>query len=343
MAYNPIDYLGLSCPSGGDFYICQDSKVRFLGCCDINPCGSDECPSSALHPASFNTDKYNLIEKQKCASSNKVAEWYTCGNGSSFLGCCVSDACHNNGVCSKNDLVGARLADDQGFASIFLTPTASTSTSSAISSTPTIASSPTPTTPIPNPAPGSIGQGSSIGGIVGAVLGGLSILGLIAFVFLRYRRRRRKARAIVQPDDDAPQPWSPYHGEATLFVITFQSRNTYVNASLDSFRNSSALPPAPVSPLTAASTRPLSLSASLSSLIGLKRTSGSKSRSSQTFDNRESSTPDYGQSSPGLLNPIAELENLQPRRPADPGRLQNSVHYEVEGSIPNVGYRPTAS
>ncbi|ROV97517.1 hypothetical protein VSDG_04545 [Cytospora chrysosperma] len=70
---NPIDTLGLSCPNGGDFYVCQDSKLQFLGCCASDPCadGSGHCPQSDLRYSSFDTDTYDNISTQSCVGKGR--------------------------------------------------------------------------------------------------------------------------------------------------------------------------------------------------------------------------------------------------------------------------------
>ncbi|KAI1752869.1 hypothetical protein F4782DRAFT_104127 [Xylaria castorea] len=325
MNYDPISYLGLSCPFGGSFYVCQGSKIEFLGCCDVDPCSS-ECPSSALHPASFNTSRYHEISAQSCVGSASPSLWYTCINGPGFLGCCASNPCDNEGVCREDDLLGARLADDPKSASVFLTATtAATVTSAASTSTPTDGSTSASTstaittTQIPSPTPTIASKGNSpapTAGIVGGILGGLVILMLFAFVFFQYRRRIIKELATAQSDEDTLRPpWSPYH---------------------DSFRSSPTMPPAPVSPLSMASRHHKSLSASLSSLIGFKHGSAAKRQNFRKSD-WIPGTHDSRQVSPGFLDPVAELDSLPSGGLMVQGPLHNTVHYEVEGSKVGVG------
>ncbi|KAI3337560.1 hypothetical protein HD806DRAFT_43456 [Xylariaceae sp. AK1471] len=349
MSYDPISYLGLSCPSGGDFYICQGSETRFLGCCDIDPCDENGCPSSAVHPASFNANRYSEIPAESCASSSKPSLWYTCTNGPTFLGCCSSNPCNNEGVCPEDDLVGAALDDDPSKASVFLTiatatstsspstlipPTTPTSTSSSNRSTSTPASSVIPATPTPSPASAPANQRISRAGIVGGVLGGLVVLGLIVFLFFRCRRRKGRALATAPTDEDgvatSQPPWSPYH---------------------DSFCSSLTVPPTgTISPFSQASTHHRSISASLSSIIGFKRAKAAKRRSSQISDDREAiagefvrSGHDNGQTSPRFLNLVAELESPLPGGILVRGPLNDRVYYELEGSIPEPELREMAS
>ncbi|KAI0187712.1 hypothetical protein EV127DRAFT_471725, partial [Xylaria flabelliformis] len=222
MSYDPISYLGLSCPSGGKFYICQGSKIEFLGCCDVDPCSS-QCPSSALHPAGLDIQRYSDdTPAQSCVGSTSSARWWTCKNGSTFLGCCVSNPCNNEGICPKEDLVGARLANDPSSASPFLTATTATTATTAVvaasTSTPRDESTSAPistTTQMPSPIPtNTASKGSSsapTAGIIGGVLGGLIVLISIAFVFFRYRGRRTREFARAHSDEfTSPSTWSPY-------------------------------------------------------------------------------------------------------------------------------------
>ncbi|KAI0481423.1 hypothetical protein F4859DRAFT_474638 [Xylaria cf. heliscus] len=317
MSDDPVSRFGLACPSGGKFYICQDSHIGFLGCCGVDPCSSG-CPSSALYPATFNSLEYDGIAAQSCADSVPVSLWYTCKNGPTFFGCCTSNPCNNNGVCPKNDLTAARLADDPLSASAFLTPTAATTISSA-TSTPTSTGEST-STQVSSPAPTTESKGSSsapTAAIVGGVLGGLIALLLIAFILFRYRRRKGRELAAAQPEEEAVQsPWSPYH---------------------DSFRGSPTIPPAPVSPLSMDSRRHKSMSPSLSSIIGFKRGSTPKRESFQESQ-WVPGMHDSRQASPRFLSSVAELESLPPGGIMVRGELQNTVHYEVEGST--VGVEP---
>ncbi|KAI0434020.1 hypothetical protein F5Y09DRAFT_350107 [Xylaria sp. FL1042] len=328
MDYDPISYLGLSCPSGGDFYICQENESQFLGCCDVDPCGSNDgqCPSSALHPSSFESDKYYEIPPQGCIPSTRNALWYTCTNGPTFLGCCVSNPCNNDGVCPQNNLAGAALNKDQSSASVFLTTPTSTSTSTSTSLMQTSNAASTSTSllasPITSPAasstsssiPGFVSNKSSgppIAGIVGGILGGIIALGLVALIFFLCRRRRRRTLATAELDSGVmttPQPWSPYH---------------------DSFHSSSVGTPAPLSPLSSVST-PRSLAASFGSIIGFKRSSGRKKCSCRTSAGRETIDPGWphvahnnGYAGQGFVGPAMELDS-------------SLAYYEVEGSVPDV-------
>ncbi|OTB09036.1 hypothetical protein M426DRAFT_18427 [Hypoxylon sp. CI-4A] len=117
----PEENLGLWCPAGGTFYICQTSAPRFLGCCETDPCASGgQCAADALRPASYSV-RYYAGQHQSCAWPYDESEWYTCDFATPpFLGCCARDPC--DAGCPDVDLVPARLDDDDDVAAPFLAP-----------------------------------------------------------------------------------------------------------------------------------------------------------------------------------------------------------------------------
>lgn len=122
--------MGLSCPSGGTFYICQDSDIEFLGCCTVDPCagGSGVCPGSDLRNSSFSFDHYEDIPAQSCSDSKAL--WFTCRDlNPPFLGCCSVNPC-STGACPEGDLYPAELSSNSAARGVFLTSATSTSTPS---------------------------------------------------------------------------------------------------------------------------------------------------------------------------------------------------------------------
>ncbi|KAJ4265068.1 hypothetical protein NW762_005312 [Fusarium torreyae] len=120
--HDPIEDLGLSCPYGGQFYICSNDLVRFIGCCSINPCGTRKglCPDEHLKPASFEKEHQSEILPQACVNDNVDVSWYTCsGNTPAFLGCCAVNPCSKGG-CPKRELRAAKLSDKTKNAETFL-------------------------------------------------------------------------------------------------------------------------------------------------------------------------------------------------------------------------------
>ncbi|KAI0148423.1 hypothetical protein GGR57DRAFT_515395 [Xylariaceae sp. FL1272] len=349
MADDPIKYLGLTCTSGGDFYICQDSEVRFLGCCDVDPCGDNggKCPSSSLHPGSFNTTHYDEIESQNCASSNAL--WYTCSGGPTFLGCCSSNPCSNEGICPDENLDEAVLNDDESKASAFLTKattsttsffasSTSASVSTSASNTPNLSSSTTSSTPSPTVSTGSSSMSntqkshkSPIAAIAGGTVAGIFVLLVLLSCLFRYRRRKRDIERSIQPEGaqaSSPRlPWSPYQ---------------------DSFRGTpkSILPSPPITPGSPAfmTTKPdhhKGISESLmSSIANLKRSSATKEKYSShhpTPYNQESERRNWIQEevqSPEMIHTAAELEDPTPSRFLHHRSLHEGVYFEVEGSTP---------
>lgn len=103
-----ITHLGLHCPYGGTFYVCDNSITKFIGCCTINPCISNgSCPQDRLRSSSFNASRYAELPLQACTVA--TAKWYTCARVQiPFLGCCLSNACEENG-CPVLDLKPAIL------------------------------------------------------------------------------------------------------------------------------------------------------------------------------------------------------------------------------------------
>ncbi|OTA94691.1 hypothetical protein M434DRAFT_10478 [Hypoxylon sp. CO27-5] len=237
----PIRHLGLECSESGSFYICHDAEVRFIGCCDEDPCAQQlgNCSESNLSPASFDGSKYNDIPTQECVAPFTSEDWHACPDGS-FIGCCMSDPCIDG--CSYDDLIEARMSDDDTAAAIFSIPgessvstrstsTSSSATSSSISSSTSDTSTPVPTetTPTSSPSPdqGTISEGRNetpISAIIGGTIGGMTALILIlSFLFIYFRRRSaaqvRKASATEDPTEPSQAPWDPYKDPGNPGVV----------------------------------------------------------------------------------------------------------------------------
>ncbi|KAI1212394.1 uncharacterized protein F4807DRAFT_457890 [Annulohypoxylon truncatum] len=184
--------LGLSCPNKGKFYVCDQAKIRFIGCCTVDPCvdGSGNCPQSSLASATFSSDHYDSISPQSCAAPHNSSEWYTCkADQPPFLGCCDINPCSNNG-CPTANLLPATLSDNNGNAQVFL----NTGTPSA----------------------GSSGYSLSLGAILGIALGCAALVAIVLAI-LAYRcgwlaKRKRQGK---EGDGAASQyggstPYSPH-------------------------------------------------------------------------------------------------------------------------------------
>ncbi|KAK4220616.1 hypothetical protein QBC38DRAFT_493865 [Podospora fimiseda] len=196
--------LGASCPSGGSFYICEDSKFPFIGCCTKNPCDTaagGKCPQEHLRPASFSKDSYENIYPQQCDSTDSKdskAEWFTCAsNNPPFLGCCKTNPCLS-GSCPTANLVAARLSSDEKNRQAFLgeaktstTSTTSSATETGTSSTVTPSSTSDSNTQAP-PAEAEKSGGLPKAAIIGIGVGlGAILLAIVIFFIIKRRRNTR--------------------------------------------------------------------------------------------------------------------------------------------------------
>jgi len=78
---DPFQFFGLSCPSGGSFYICQHNATEFIGCCTTNSCTPEAngyCSAANLRTSSFSGDKYTELAKQDCDDALSINIWWTC-------------------------------------------------------------------------------------------------------------------------------------------------------------------------------------------------------------------------------------------------------------------------
>ncbi|KAI1094453.1 hypothetical protein F5B19DRAFT_59348 [Rostrohypoxylon terebratum] len=188
------DDLGLSCPNKGKFYVCDKAKIRFIGCCTVDPCadGSGSCPQDSLMPASFSSDHYDSISPQSCAAPNTTDSWYTCQfDQPPFLGCCSVNACANNG-CPIENLLPATLSDNNGNAQVFLN------------------------TGTPSSSSNSSEYSLSLGAILGIALGCAAVVA-IALAIMAYRcgwlakrRKQGKENDGTMSQYGGPSPYSPH-------------------------------------------------------------------------------------------------------------------------------------
>ncbi|KAK7750541.1 hypothetical protein SLS62_007517 [Diatrype stigma] len=197
MAEDPRARYGLSCPSGGSFYICGAADLRFVGCCDHDPCtgsANGECADGALHPASFSSTNYVDIPPQSCDAPYDGQNWWTCQNAKPpFLGCCRTNPCNEG--CPDADLLPSRLSDNATNAEPFLETTAATTTSGA-----------------PDPAAATTTTGSPTGLIVGVTMGGIVVLLAGIGAFLWRKRQKEKQQAASTEEGVQNQPQTPGGG-----------------------------------------------------------------------------------------------------------------------------------
>ncbi|KAI9152143.1 hypothetical protein HJFPF1_09368 [Paramyrothecium foliicola] len=113
-AMSAIDRLGISCPTGSLWYVCQASG--FIGCCAVDPCQRPQgvCPLDKLAAAGFNgqdPEVFALVGAQGCGQAQANVSnglWYTCSaNIPPFMGCCTSNPCGEG--CPEGDLRSARM------------------------------------------------------------------------------------------------------------------------------------------------------------------------------------------------------------------------------------------
>lgn len=129
MSSNPYKTFGLSCPNGGDFHICENTKREFIGCCTMDPCadGSGLCDKAHLRSASFSESSYLGIPPQSCDSTGGDDHFYTCtANDPPFIGCCSINPCVNM-TCPSANLRAAVLSSDHDDRASFLAPATSSS------------------------------------------------------------------------------------------------------------------------------------------------------------------------------------------------------------------------
>lgn len=127
MSANPYKAFGLSCPNGGDFHICENTKREFIGCCTTDPCsdGSGLCETTNLRAASFSESSYLDIQPQSCDSTGGDNHFYTCtANDPPFIGCCTINPCVNM-TCPSANLRAAVLSSDHDDRASFLSPSTS--------------------------------------------------------------------------------------------------------------------------------------------------------------------------------------------------------------------------
>ncbi|KAK1244407.1 hypothetical protein MKX07_003206 [Trichoderma sp. CBMAI-0711] len=239
---NPIVDLGLSCPKGGRFYICEDQPTGFVGCCTIDPCAAADglCPDNHLQPSSFDPDAYSEIRAQDCLDPGFL--WYTCRDSSPpFLGCCSQMACEPSG-CPASKVGAASLAGNKQRAAPFLSggssssrePSSSTTTTTSSESVPsttlntsvlsTAASTtggapPTqdstqPTAAVSPPAHPGLSKGAVAGIAVGVIIAvGCVLAGLFFWWFKQHKKRRPSANT---PTDGGSGRKDEYGGEDSL-------------------------------------------------------------------------------------------------------------------------------
>ncbi|MCJ1419886.1 hypothetical protein MMC32_006242 [Xylographa parallela] len=252
-----------SCPTGGSFFAC-DYGSMFVGCCTgDNPCGDAGCSAGDLQPASFVASAYGTFADQLC---NAGSQWYTCaGANPSFMGCCQSDACSNNG-CPAQDLTPGILQSVPALNSAYdpisnpgATSSAVASSTSAPMTTPTatsvansqtsIAGTPTSTgtsaeafassTSSPTTITSQRSSGPHTAAIAGGAVGGVAVLGILLVLLLWYCRRNVRASRRHMDDSRA------FSGTAGIVTSNDASYAEKVSPSMYTYQTPDSLMPSP--------------------------------------------------------------------------------------------------
>ncbi|ROT38237.1 hypothetical protein SODALDRAFT_324637 [Sodiomyces alkalinus F11] len=225
MSNNQTERLGVSCPEGGQFYVCAGKETEFLGCCTSDPCtdsADGHCPIRDLRPASFDPDRYANIPRQSCDDARSHRIWWTCRtNDPPFLGCCASDPCGEG--CPSDHLVQAVLSEDEDSRLPFVPEEATTSSPT---SSPTASPSPSD-----EPSDPSGSSGLPTGAIVGIAIGGALALLLLAFVAWKsYRKARKDNDQSLRPEMGFAHAGPRHSDLSTASTIPYSNHSTPTTA-----------------------------------------------------------------------------------------------------------------
>jgi hypothetical protein len=192
MSHEIESKFGFTCPnSTANFYICEDKPIQFVGCCNVDPCKTDDgdCPDGELEVASFDKLKYDLFVAQDCVSDRPEVEWFTCAEVNSdrdaFVGCCAEKPC---GVgCPADSLRAARLSSDPDLAANLLPE-----------------------------EDGGLSTGAMAGIGVGAAAGGIALIS-VGFWWFKRRKRQQETASTYEPyaGQHGQGPQSPHHTVAS--------------------------------------------------------------------------------------------------------------------------------
>ncbi|WZH47982.1 hypothetical protein QYS62_009146 [Fusarium acuminatum] len=243
---SPREHWGLSCTTGGRFYICEDDDTQFMGCCLSDPCGRNNgtCPDGDLRATTFESDTYTDLPPQDCDNSQGVDNWYTCAfTTPPFLGCCSQNACASG--CPRNRLVPAKLSNNENNRLNFLHPRDGESTTSSTASE-TASATASSTSAVEASDNDGLGTGAIAGIAIGAAVGGLIILILLAWLFWwkpRQKKKQQSETAAYQASLAAPavsqNPYSPMEG-------TFHQGSFNAQSPMSGYQQSfTSTPPVP--------------------------------------------------------------------------------------------------
>lgn len=210
MSHEVQSLFGVTCPnSTGSFYVCEDKPIRFVGCCEVDPCKTEDgnCPDDELTATSFDPFSYSQLQPQECVSDDPDVEWYTCAAlDPPFMGCCSVNPCVE-GSCPDSEVSAARLNDDDDLAAIFL-----------------------PEDYGEDDGSGGLSTGATAGIAVGAVIGGLALISALVFFFLKKRKARQQEAAAKSPNPDMAQQPHQHQPQSPQYTMSPSPLDKQYNA-----------------------------------------------------------------------------------------------------------------
>lgn len=240
MSNKALDLFNPSCKDdGAKWYACEataSNKNPFIGCCKTNPCSISGCSVGSLAPVSFNGSAYDLVGNQLPEPScDSASTFYTCvnipKNDTTFFGCCKTSGKNpcttTDKQCSTGDLTAAVLGNQNQQLGWSSNGTDSSDEGAAHSHT---------------------------GVIVGASVGGVAALTIVAILVycLLKKRRTRSRRGSASSLNAFPGPEKTSHRQSTISEGTnartpaggwSTSPSDHNEATTDSIYNSPKPPP----------------------------------------------------------------------------------------------------
>ncbi|KAB5572237.1 hypothetical protein GE09DRAFT_992736 [Coniochaeta sp. 2T2.1] len=201
--------LALTCPYGGNFYVCEHNTTEFVGCCTTDPGhdGQGICPKDHLRNASFSPRDFADIMPQDCGDVPSL--WYTCNFTSPpFLGCCKTNPC--DAPCAPADLTPAKLSRHAKARSAF-----TTAPSTGVNITQPLTTSPEssrglPSAASPSPTPDSfVLSPPTVAGFSIAVVAVVALVAVCMYIWGRRSGKRARARPEPPKTDHNPSRVAP--------------------------------------------------------------------------------------------------------------------------------------
>lgn len=206
-----IQYFGLSCPNGGEFYICDGSANEFIGCCTIDPCadGSGLCENPQLRTASFDADKFDDLTTQSCDDSRQSDVWWICENiDPPFIGCCDVSPCSSG--CPHSKLLPAVLSTLSKNKQAFLDPEAYAASKTTSKTTSAATSTASATNSADHKDSGGLSTGAVAGIAAGSAAVGVMLIAILIWkCWLAPRKRKQNEEEIQRAASNMHQTGSP--------------------------------------------------------------------------------------------------------------------------------------